>query len=73
MFISATKILTVTITDTHVTTVPDNIMKYIGGSVVCGYCMWVTSVVSNKSPAVTIETGFPQVAQQSGVMLSGEF
>lgn len=73
MFISITKILTVTVTDNHVTTVPDNIMKYISGSVVCRYCMWVTSVVLNKSPAVTIETGFSQVAQQSGVMLSGEF
>lgn len=73
MFISITKILTVTITDNCVITVPDNIMKYISGSVVCVYCMLVTSVVLNKSPAVAIETGFPQVAQQSGVMLSGEF
>lgn len=48
-------------------------MEYISGSAVCLYCMWVTSVVLNKSPAVTIETGFPQAAQQSGVMLSGEF
>lgn len=73
MFISITKILTVIITDSYFITVPDNIMKYISGSVVFLYCMGVTSVVLNKSPAVTIETGFPQVAQQSGVMLSGEF
>lgn len=57
----------------YVITVPDNIMEYISGSEVCLYCMWLTSVVLNKSLAVTIETGFPQVAQQSGVMLSGEF
>lgn len=62
-----------TITDNCVIAVPDNLIKYISASVVCVYRVWVTSVVWNKSPAVTIETGFPQVAQQSGVMFSGEF
>lgn len=41
--------------------------------IVIKFSMWVTSVAVNKSPAVTIETKFPQVEQQSGVMLSGEF
>lgn len=53
--------------------VPNNIMKEINGLMVCIYCMWVTSMAVNKSPAVTIETKFPQVAQQSGMMLTGEF
>lgn len=40
--------------------------------IVIKFSMWMTSMAMNKSPAVTIETKFPQVAQQS-VMLSGEF
>jgi len=41
--------------------------------IVIKFGVWVTSMVVNKSPAVTIETKFPQVVQQSGVMLRGEF
>lgn len=43
------------------------------GYIVIKFSTWMTSMAVNKSPAVTIETKFPQVAQQSGVMLSGEF
>lgn len=41
--------------------------------IVIKFSACVTSEAVNKSPAVTIETKFPQAVLQSGVMLSGEF